>query len=304
MKAEHRKELETNTLAQGASSLVDRIKTGRVGNYWIIAIVAAVVIVGGVWWYAAREGRKADAATWAAYVGVMRGPTNSEIDDFVKNNDKTTAAQLARLEQARMRLGLEGITLMRSDESAQRAKGVENVEKAREDLLKLAEEFKKDPSLRSAILLDAAEAELALAGVPKAKDASGTERRGSVQAAAQLYRDAAKTIGEATPAGEGLVKRAEEVEKKADEIVKLGEALYRPIHTPGFGGGTPFDPKAEGPKAPDKLDPKPEGPKVEGPKLPDKPLNPIPPPTPPTTTAPTGKAPEPAPGPTTPATKK
>lgn len=304
MKAEHRKELETNTLAQGASSLVDRIKTGRIGNYWILAVVGAIVVVGGVWWYAAREGRKADAVTWAGFVGVMRGPTHTDIDDFVKNNEKTTAAQLARLEQSRMRLGQDGITLLRSDERLQRTKGIDNLEKAREELLKLADEFKKNPTLRAAVLLDAAEAEMALAGIPKLSDGSGTEKRGSAKIAAQLYREAAKTIGESTSAGEGLLKRAEEREKKAAEIADVGELLDKPVNLSGFGGAAATDKKDDRPKAPDKIDPKSEGPKVEGPKPPDKELTPIPPPTLPSTTAPTGQTPAPAPSPTTPATKK
>ncbi len=219
MKAEHRKELETNALAQGASSLVDRVKTGRVGNYWVIAVVAAIIVVLGVWWYAAREGRKADAITWTGYVGLMRGPTNSEVDDFVKNHEKTTAAQLARLELARLRMGPDGIALLRSDESSQRAKGVENLEKARADLLKLADEFSTDPTLRASVLSSAAEAELALVGVPK--DGSGTEKRGAVKVAAELYREAAKAIGANTPAGEGLTKRADDLEKNAIEIAIL-----------------------------------------------------------------------------------
>ncbi len=300
MKAEHRKELETNTLAQGASSLVDRVKTGRLGNYWIIAAIAAVVIVGGVWYYAAREGRKADAVTWAGFVGVMRGPTHTEIDDFIKKNDKTTAAQLARLEQARMRLGQDGIVKLRSDDSTDRAKGVENLEQARTELLKLADDFKKDPSLRASVLLSAAEAELTLAGIPKSKDGSGSEKRGSVKAAAQLYRDAAKAVGENTAAGESLLKRAEEVEKKEAEIVAVGEVLFKPTILPGFGGGVQDDKKGDRPKAPDTLEPKSETPKAEGPKAPDKALTP----TPPTATPPTGKTPEPAPAPMTPATKK
>lgn len=300
MKAEHRKELETNTLAQGASSLVDRVKTGRIGNYWIIATIAAVVIVGGVWYYAAREGRKADAATWAGYVGVMRGPRHTDIDDFIKNNDKTTAAQLARLEQARMRLGQDGIMKLRTEETSERVKAAETIEQARAELLKLANDFKKDPSLRASVLLSAAEAELTLAGIPKAIDGSGTEKRGSVKVAADLYRDAAKSIGESTPAGESLMKRAAETEKKENEIVEVGEKLFKPIGGIGFSGGVQDDKKGDRPKAPDTLEPKPETPKAEGPKAPDKALTP----TPPTATPPTGKTPEPAPAPMTPATKK
>jgi hypothetical protein len=46
MKAEHRKELETNTLADRMGHVMQRVKTGRRSTFFIYVIVGAVLVVG------------------------------------------------------------------------------------------------------------------------------------------------------------------------------------------------------------------------------------------------------------------
>jgi hypothetical protein len=262
MKAEERKHLEENTLAHGVSTLLDRAKSGRlVGLRWLGLALAVIVIV-GVWWYAVRESDRADSQVWSGLSNLMQRGGVTSLDEFASAHKDTTAARLARLEAARAQLGPDGIALLQVGDKAQRNKAVENLEKARDEFTKLAEEFQADPTMRATALTAAAEAELALVGVPKS---DGLGSLGSVSAAAELYRKAAQAVGEATPVGEQAAKRADDLEANKAEIESIGIQLYdRPV-----GVTTPGGPKApEGPLPPGPT----IGPKPDAPKAPDKPL--------------------------------
>jgi hypothetical protein len=51
MKAEHRKELETNTLADKMGHAMQRVKSGRRSTLFITILVGAVLVIGGWFWY-------------------------------------------------------------------------------------------------------------------------------------------------------------------------------------------------------------------------------------------------------------
>jgi hypothetical protein len=274
MKAENRKHLEENTLAHGVTTLVERAKSGRlVGLRWL-GLALAVILVIGVWWYAVRQSNRADSQVWTGLADLVRRGGESSLTEFATAHKDTTAARLARLEAARVHLGPDGIAQLQTGDKTQRNKAVENLEKARDEFTKLAEEFQADPTLRATALMGAAEAELALVGVPKT---DGLGSIGSVSAAADLYRKAAQAVGEATPVGEQAKKRADELEANKEEIQRVGVQLYdRPVigtTAPTFGG-----PQPGGPKAPDMPLPSipPSGPTPDSPKAPDKPLTPPP----------------------------
>lgn len=273
MKAENRKHLEENTLAHGVTTLVERAKSGRlIGLRWL-GLALALILVVGVWWYAVRQSDRATSQVWSNLSDLVRRGGESSLTEFANtpSNKDTTAARLARLEIARTLLGPDGIARLQTGDRTQRNKAVENLEKARDEFTKLAEEFQADPTLRATSLTGAAEAELALVGVPKG---DGLGSVGSVSAAAELYRKAAQTIGEATPVGEQAKKRADELEASKEEIERVGVQLYDPPLIGAARGG----PQPGGPKAPDMPLPStpPSGPTPESPKAPDKPLTPPP----------------------------
>jgi hypothetical protein len=269
MKADERKHLEENTLAHGVTTLVERAKSGRlVGLRWLGLALAAILVI-GVWWYAVRQSNRADSQVWSGLSDLVRRGGESSLTEFAGAHPDSTAARLARLETARVHLGPDGSLLLQTGDKTQRSKAVENLEKARDEFTKLAEEFQADPTLRATALMGAAEAELALVGVPKA---GGLGSIGSVPAAAELYRKAAQAVGEATPVGEQAKKRADELEANKEEIERVGVQLYdRPLF-----GAAPGGPQPGGPKAPEgPLPNKPaDGPKPDAPKAPDKPLTP------------------------------
>jgi hypothetical protein len=269
MKADERKHLEENTLAHGVSTLVERAKSGRlIGLRWLGLALAAILVI-GVWWYAVRQSNRADSQVWSGLSDLVRRGGESSLTEFAGAHPDSTAARLARLETARVHLGPDGLLLLQTGDKTQRGKAVESLEKARDEFTKLAEEFQADPTLRATALTGAAEAELALVGIPKA---GGLGSIGSVSAAADLYRKAAQAVGEATPVGEQAKKRADELEANKEEIERVGVQLYdRPLFGAAPGGPTPGGPKA--PEGPLPSQPA-EGPKSDAPKAPDKPLTP------------------------------
>lgn len=307
MKADERKDLEQNTLVKDTRLLVEGVKSGKFLNYRIIGLVLAVAIVGGVWWYAIRQSRTSTSAQWAQFA---QSQGAAPIEVFAEENQKDFAGKVARLQLARLWFGPDGVAQLNASDPEKRTKGIDNIQKARDEFVKLADEFKDDQTLRAASLIDAAGAELALVGIPKATGSS--EERGTVAKAVEFYRQAASTVGEETEYGGKLKAKADELEKDAAEIHKVAQALYNPLLPTG---GDPHG--FGGPRAPSSLSPAPTIPdptnpaKADTPKAPDSltapPVTPTPEPkkeaTPP---APTPKgAPPPAPAPSpTPSSKK
>lgn len=287
MKAEDRKQLETNSLASGVGALVERAKTGRLANPWVLAVAVAVLLGGGLWWYLAAEGRKVTGRSWREF---LTSTTPTDLRTVVDGNKDSAAARTARLEIARLQLGPDGIGKLQTADREQRNKGIENIEKAREELTRLADEFKGDPTMRATCLLTAAEAELALVGIP-ASD-SGAATRGTVDKAVELYREVAKVVGEQTPPGETYRKRADELEAQKTQVEDVARQLNERLSPPPSFGSNPL-----GPKPPTTPIPTPTPP--PGADLKDGPQGPAGPITPPATTptpAPTAtKDPDPKP---------
>ena len=273
MKAEHRKELETNELAKDTRLLLERVKSGRFVNYRVLGIVVAVVLVVGVWWYAVRQSRRAASGQWATFAGARTQPLLEQFVEGTKPEDP--AGKVARLELARVWLGPEGIAQLRARETERKAKGVENIVKARDEFVKLADEFQDDKTLRAAALLDAAEAELALVGVPAAGNPN--EYRGTVGKAAEFYRQAAAVVGEDTEYGVKLKERANKLEADREKVIDVAKVLYNPV-------GPTTDPLRPG----------------EGVKPPTGPLPPLTPPANPAATPPAEAPKAPAAGAVTP----
>ena len=217
------------TVGEGIKEMWDGAKAAFAQNVnpKVLAGVIAVVVVGGLWWYLAQQNRKSASAQWSGFEQLT---TAKDLDEFIKNNPKTTVGKVARMEQARIWLGPEGIAFLSVRDKETRKKGIEAVEKARDEFTKLSAEF-DDVTLKGEALRNAAEAELALVGIPK--DGGGS--RGSVDVAVELYRKLAKLCGETTPAGESAKKRADDLAARATQVADLGKILNErmsPLPTP------------------------------------------------------------------------
>jgi len=295
MKAEERKALESNDLASGAATLLDGVKTGHLGgSAWAFraaGLAVAALLIGGLVWFLLNANKKAASQLWAS----LDMATPSQLEELADKSANTPAGQVARLEQARTLLGQEGIGKFNGNDRDAQIKGIANVEKARGMFLQLAGDFSKDKTLHATCLREAAEAELALVGVPKS--ANGSDSLGTVKAAADLYTRAAQAIGATTAAGEQFTKKAAELTANDAALTKAGLDLYsRTMPLPAFSGDRPA---GSGILAPTTITPGTDLTPVEGVK---PPVNPIAPPAAPP--APPAAPPAPPAAPVTPTSKK
>jgi hypothetical protein len=102
MKAEHRKALQTNTLAQELGKVIEGFKKGpsRSTWFWLVLIAAAVAIffVFRVFW---NRSEQAVSERWVALDDVV---FPEQLDRFLKDHDGTEQARLARFLEARQKL--------------------------------------------------------------------------------------------------------------------------------------------------------------------------------------------------------
>lgn len=250
MNAEHRHELERNELAAGVNTIVERAKSGQLVSPRILGIVVAAVLILGLWWYLASSGTSSASAQWKDLESVS---SKAGFDDFAKAHANTVAGRIARLQLARIQLGPEGFAKLNSRSADVRDKSIDSVVAAKDELVKLADEFKGDPTLRAQCLDLAAKAELALVGVPKSP--GSMDFKGSVEMAVAHYKTLAETVGKDTAAGKAASDRAADLEKNRDKVIDLGrelETLLTPpppapgIISPG-GLGTPTTSPASNP---------------------------------------------------------
>lgn len=302
-----------NALVRGFKSIYAKIKSGNIGSPKILAGVLLIFLVGLGWWWFSSQSATAESSRWKTF---DRASSSTDFERIATENKDTAIARYARLEKARLLMGPEGIIKLQTErKKAERLKAVGNIETARTELIKLADEFKKDPTLRVQCLSDASEAELVLVGWPREGQSNDptddpNHFRGKVDRVVELLKQAAEAVGPKTTAGEKLVERANQYSEKATEILTVQRSLYahmnqswEPEDRPKmpFDPKSPFDPKM--PITPPLVPPTiPTPPPSIVPEAP-KPLTPSPTPVPTPTPAPT-PTPGPAPTPKTPPTGK
>ena len=290
MNADHRHELEANDLREGLNTFAAKAKSGEFLTTRLYVIVGSVVLVVAAvayWMYASGESRKHAAQTWTELDSLTAPGLYAE---FAKKHPDDVAGRVARLQEARIWLGPDGISKLSSRNPDDRKKAIESVEKARDLLPKLADEFKDDLTLQVQCLDAATNAELALVGIPKTP--GGTDYRGSVPAAVGFLDKIVKIVGETNPVGEAAKSRAADLTAKAQEVLQVGIAIHTRL-TPEAN----FGPEIKFPQGPFEA---PKPPTIT-PPAPPAIVPPLPPPgvTPPPATTPAPPTPAPPP-----ATKK
>lgn len=210
MKAEHRKELHTNALADRLGHLYQGVKSGPKANSagsWIIGILTLVTL--GAWFFAGGT-HESRSSLW---VKLDTDNTPGELDFITKNNPDilgTIPGRTIRFQRARLLLqqGLENLVSPNHHRSA-----VQSLVEARSLYGDLAPvclpDNGQDAILAQEAMLGAAKAEEALAGVPQLDNPS--EGRGSLDEAVKLYRKLAEKYPNSF-AGEAATKRLEVLE--------------------------------------------------------------------------------------------
>jgi tetratricopeptide (TPR) repeat protein len=218
MKAEHRKELQTNVLADTLGRVLVNVKKGPSRQTLIIVGVVVVIVLGYLGWrYLSRSSQESRSALWvqvdqenrqldaAADLGQVEVAL-TQLEEAAKEHAGTVPAQVMRLIRARtlLYLGLENLCAQR-----ERDKAIKQVEEARDLYAQLAEQTSKTPVLHQETLL----------GVARAK-----ESLGQVDEAREDYRNLANRYPQSA-AGKLAQQRLEYLEKNGEQVQDLYKAL-------------------------------------------------------------------------------
>ncbi len=192
MKAEHRKELMTNSLAHRLGDAVQSMKEGPSrGTVLVLVAVSLIVILVLVWRYLASSAEESDSARWLEWDNLA---SPGQLKAFVEKKDVQGHVQgrLARVEEARRALH-DGLRKLGGSGDA-RKKALEEIQRAAELYGKLADECADKPLLHQQVLMGAAKAHESLGDAEQArryylqlKDKHGETVLGR-DAAAQLQR--------------------------------------------------------------------------------------------------------------------
>jgi hypothetical protein len=166
MKAEHRKELQTNFLADRMGRLLQGVRSGPQSKssaaIWVLTSLTLGTLL---LWYVVGA-RSNHSPLWVKFEeDSLRGDTAS-LFQLAKDNPGTLPARAAWFQRARLLLegGLASLY------SSQHGDAIRSVTESRDQFEKLAKECIDDPALASQALLGAAKAEEALVGIPQGDD--------------------------------------------------------------------------------------------------------------------------------------
>lgn len=176
MKAEQRKELETNILADKMGRVVQRVKTSprrAVTIYIVIAVVLVVGIVLAYRWY--RQGVETAAEQW---IKLDDGSAPFVTNLAVKEGD-TPAGKAARFQLAWLRYWDLGIKRLGVDPVGALKEGIGG---AADEYRRLADDCKDDPVFEPQALL----------GIAVCEEAKAVQDRTRLEKAASLYDALAK----------------------------------------------------------------------------------------------------------------
>jgi tetratricopeptide (TPR) repeat protein len=193
MKAEHRKELETNKLADTVGGFVQSFKEGPSKNaiiYGSIIGVAFVLLI--IYWWVAGNAAANSSSRWLQLEQIN---DRGQLEQFTKEYPDTEQGRLARFQLARLDLdqGIRGLGWVDKTEATKR------VRRAAESYEKLAGESGNTPLLAQEALLNAAKGRESLGEYDQAKQLYGRLARDYPQSLKGKYAaeqvEALKTSG-------------------------------------------------------------------------------------------------------------
>lgn len=236
MKAEERKQIETNSLVLAYQKWRQKL-SGR-ALYYLIGVVA--LVVGGVliYRYFAAEARRAKDAIllqWAS------ADTPEKLKQGMEDHRGTVYGSLFKLQLARHLLYTEGLPKLGTDSTERRNQAANAVEEGRKYFLELTGELKEkeQAGLVQEAWLGAAQAEEALVGLPGA--AGSAEARGNPDKAVEYWGKAGDIFPD-TEFSKKYKERAEKLRATKDQWVAAQKTLYAD-RGPAPGAGSLFPPK-------------------------------------------------------------
>jgi len=242
MKAEHRKELQTNALADRMGRMVQRVKTGpsRRSVLWIVLAVLVVVIYVGltIYW----NGKRATMSGLWAEVGdghlTMRAKEGIALSPWIAEYQGTNPALAARYQIAWTILWEQGLKRMAADP----ARALDSITNAEKTFAALGEECKDDPVL-------APESAYALAVIEESR---AVEDRANLDKAIARYK-AVQSKYKDSAAAKAAAERVDYLEKNRGPVEDFYAFMNQ--HLSLFGMRQPMEPPPPSPvpvKEPEK----------------------------------------------------
>lgn len=242
MKAEERKQIETNSVVLGIQRLRERV-TGRT-LYFAVGLLA--VAIGAILLYRYYSKSRTQVRD-AGLLQLASADTAEKLKQGMEEHRGTLLGSQFKLHLARYELRTEGLPKLATDRPEDRKKAAASVEAARTHFQELTGEFKGEDqqALLQEAWLGLAQAEEALVGMPTAD--GGTDSRGDPDKAIEYYEKAAAVFPDSE-----FSKRykawADTLRTNKDQFVAVQKELYRPresvaLPPPGksdlFGPGLP-----------------------------------------------------------------
>ncbi len=220
MKAEHRKALEKNELADKLNKALSNISatSPNSNRVWVIAL--CIFVAGIAWYLYSSYSTNRDAANWSnlEFAGDVKS-----LQKIVEDAPGTIQAQIARFHIARINVQ-EATGQLAAQTGDERGTAADKLETVRKTYGELAQASGLPSSLVQEAMLERAKTEEILASVPKADNA--TIMRGSLDQASKYYAEVATRFSR-TFIGEQAAKRVERLKTKKDEIDKLYSELAK-----------------------------------------------------------------------------
>ena len=226
MKAEERKELETNVLLTRLNHWKEKLK-GRSAYIFGGSIILIVAL-----FFTIRIWRANNAAAASArLMELISADEEKQLDEIIaspKNMGKPTATW-AKLQKARLLLHREGLEKIGTAAATKRKTAFAKIEEGRKLYLETVGELKDTPSLQQEAFLGCAMAEEALLGTPK--EEKNDEFRGNFDTMIKYYRQAAE-INPNSDASKSYTATADKKKSQQAEI----EKFYKDLNQLGFIG--------------------------------------------------------------------
>lgn len=241
MKAEHRKVLETNTLADRMGQAMQRVKGGRRSTFLVYVLVVVALLIGLWFFYATMTSSRQE--TSYRWLRLDDGGLKN-LDDLANKEGTTPAGKAARLQIAWLLYWEKGVKFIGTD-----PQGSLQMLKTSGDLYrKLAEDCKDDPLYEPQALL----------GIAVVEESKAIQDRDFLKKAEEAYKaviEANEGKYKDTVEGKFAQGRIEQLKdnKKRAEIVAIYDELKTLMRIPAIQQQMPlFPPMGELPPLPGK----------------------------------------------------
>jgi hypothetical protein len=165
MKAEHRKELQTNELADRVGRALQGMKEGPSRGTWVaLGLVALVLVLYFVWNVVKQHSETTNSTLWERWSSLA---SPEQLETFAKESPDSVPGRLARFRLARLGL-TQGVANLGN--ATQRNQAIDQVRRAQELYEQLAGETANQPILQQEALLNSGKALETLGDNDRAKD--------------------------------------------------------------------------------------------------------------------------------------